>query len=107
MGSQVTSPQSTLFDTLAGDYWEFQKSEYPWMGGAYDKRYQRELAKEAISDYERRYAIADNLTAKLRAVDIQSLNATDKINYQIMEKELNDIRKAYGWNVGRRCSFNS
>ena len=105
MESQVTSPQSTLFDTLAGDYWEFQKSEYPWMGGAYDKRYQRELAKEAISDYERRYAIADNLTAKLRAVDIQSLSETDKINYQIMEKELNDIRKAYELDEHLRPTF--
>ncbi len=88
----TSSPDDTAeLDSLFDEAWEFQLAEFPTfatMTG--DHRYDDRLASVTAEDEARRAEYWRDVLMRLASIDRSTLDSSDRINYDIFERQLRD-----------------
>lgn len=92
--AQETSPDQ--FTALVDEMWEFQLREDPLFAtSAGDHRYDDRLPAVSLGDQERRHDAQTEFLNRLDAIDRAALAADDRVNYDILHRQLTDAMSEY------------
>lgn len=80
---------------LLSEYWAVYKVEHPAIVSEFDHTYRREFAKEAVEDYQRRYAQDGDFLQRLTVITVDELCEEDRVSYQILRQELELFREYF------------
>jgi uncharacterized protein (DUF885 family) len=87
---------SKQFAALLEDAWEFRLREDPLFATETgDHRFDDQLPKVSLADEKRRDAARRQFLARLEAINRNSLQQTDQVNYKIFGRELRDQLREY------------
>ena len=84
------------FATLLEEIWQRDMQEFPRFATSVgDHRFNDRLTAISLADSARRYEQNKSFVEKLDAITREQLSSSDKINYDIMRRELNDSLSEY------------
>lgn len=81
------------WEKFQSDYWEAYKAEYPAFVGKLDRSCRHKFFRESLEDYRRRYEKSDEFLNQLADIRMNDLSEEDRISYQIVRRELQQIRQ--------------
>jgi len=95
--SAVAAPGDD-FQALLDEAWEWQLEEYPVFASRLgDRRYNTAWTDLSVEAYERRNAERMDFLRRLRAIDPGQLSETDRLNYDLFRRDLENAIDGHGF----------
>ncbi|WP_220498424.1 DUF885 domain-containing protein [Rhodopirellula sp. JC639] len=92
----VSRPADATLRALMDRVWEFELDEYPLLAtDVGDPRGQDRLASNTAADFERRDQARAEFLQSLDAIDLQSLDAEDQVDVDLLRRKLETERTDY------------
>ncbi|MEE8077801.1 MAG: DUF885 domain-containing protein [Pseudomonadales bacterium] len=86
--AEISSPLHELFDRE----WTFRLSEYPLLATSVGRHeYDDRLPAVSLADQQHRATVWRGFLSELAAIDRAALTASDRVNYDIFERQLQDF----------------
>lgn len=87
--ARLEAAEAEDFQTLVDEIWEFDMRENPLFAtAAGDHRYNDRLPGVSVADSTRQDAAKQKFFERLQAIDREALSPTDRINYDILTRQL-------------------
>src|SRR5688500_13289890 len=107
LAAQTAASPAGALTAVIDEVWEFRLREDPTLATAVgDRRFDDRLPSLTVADLDRRDAFARAALARLRAIDRNALSPPDRVNRDMLERELDDAIADHGFG-GWRMPWNA